>query len=434
MKRTRYIKPSVLIIWVLGLCSFLFSYGVEEEILAIRGGKLVTVTRGNIENGMLIIKGGKISAIGKDITIPKGAKIIDASKYIILPGFIDSFTNLAAVEVEGIEETRDYDEATSPITPHLRIIDAINPESELLPAARKGGVTAVLCAPGEGNLLSGQSALIQLLGDRVEEMVLKFPAAVHGNLGEAPKLRYGKKGKYPSTRMGEAALLRQTLIDAQDYLGKIERYEKKLKEYRKEEKEGKAEPSKRPIPPPVDFKLQSLMPVIKGELPLILRANRVDDILTALRIAEEFQLMLILNHGADAYKVAEKLASRNIPVILGPVTPYRQSQETLGALYQNASLLQKAGVKIAFQTGSAHNLGTLLYQASQAVSYGLPYEEALKALTINPAEIFGVANELGSLEEGKRADIVIFDGDPLNPLSHLKWVIIGGKIVDKVSF
>jgi len=432
MKGTKYARLSTFIILMLGLCSFLYPQG-DDEVLAIRGGRLVTITRGEIENGVLIIKGGKLSAVGKDIAIPKGAKIIDASKYIVLPGLIDSFTNLAAVETEGIEETRDYDEATSPITPHLRITDAINPESKLLSVARKSGVTAALSAPGEGNLLSGQSALIRLLGDQVEEMVVKFPVAVHGSLGELPKLRYGSKGKAPSTRMGAAALLRQTFIDAQDYLSKITRYEKKLKEFQQKEKEGKADPTKKPVPPSVDFKLQSLIPIIKGELPLIVRANRVDDILTALRIAEEFQLKIILNHGADAYKVAEKLASRNIPVLVGPLTPYRQTLETSQATYENAAALSKAGVKIAFQTGSVRNVGNLLYEAGLAVSHGLPYEEALKALTINPAEIFGVEDELGSLEEGKRADIVIFDGDPLNPLSHIKMVIIGGKIVEQGS-
>jgi len=430
----KHIKISVILIVIICICSFSSPPKTDNDgIIAIRGGTLVTITNGNITNGILLIKGGKITAIGEDINIPEKAQTIDAENYTILPGFIDGFTNLGAVETEGIEETREYDEATSPVTPHMRIIDGINSESGLFDAAIKTGVTIVLCAPGEGNLLSGQSALIQLRGDSVEEMVLKFPVGIHGSLGEPPKLRYGKKNVNPSTRMGEAALLRQTLIDAQDYAKKIESYKEKLKDYEKKEKEGKAEPDKKPIPPPTNFKMQSLIPVIKGELPLILRANRYDDILTALRIADEFKLKLILNHGADAYKTAKKLAVRNIPVILGQMPPYRSTQETMSALYENAALLHKAGVKIAFQTGSAHNLGSLLQQASLSVSHGLPYEEALKALTINPAQIFGLENELGSLEKGKRADIVIFDGDPLNSLSHIKMVITEGQIVFRAS-
>ncbi|MFB0564336.1 MAG: amidohydrolase, partial [Candidatus Aminicenantaceae bacterium] len=301
---------------------------------------------------MILVLDGKIAKVGKNISVPEGAKILNAK--VIIPGLIDSFTNLGTTEIE--TEDRDFDEATSPITPHLRIIDALNPENSFIPIARKRGVTAALTAPGEGNLLSGQSALIHLSGKTMEEMVVKFPVAVHGSLGEMPKLRYGKEGKMPSTRMGEAALLRQTLIDAQNYLSKILNYEKKLEEYKKKEKEREASPSDKPFPPSTDFKLLSLFPVIKGEMFLALRANRLDDILTALRIAEEFQLKIIINHGADAYKVADKLSSRNIPVLVGPVASYFQMIETRGALYENVVRLHKAGVKIAFQTGSVKNV------------------------------------------------------------------------------
>ncbi|MFB0566110.1 MAG: amidohydrolase family protein, partial [Candidatus Aminicenantaceae bacterium] len=307
----------------------------------------------------------------------------------------------------------------------------LNPENSFIPIARKRGVTAALTAPGEGNLLSGQSALIHLSGKTMEEMVVKFPVAVHGSLGEMPKLRYGKKGKMPSTRMGEAVLLRQTLIDAQNYLSEILDYEKKLEEYKKKEKEREANPSDKPFPPSTDFKLRSLIPVIKGEMFLALRANRLDDILTALRIAEEFHLKIIINHGADAYKVADKLSSRNIPVLVGPVASYFQMLETRGALYENVVRLHKAGVKIAFQTGSVKNGSDLLYQAEMAVNYGLPYEEAIKAMTLYPAQIFGVESKLGSLDKGKIANVVIFEGDPLKRLSKVRMVIIKGEILEK---
>lgn len=400
----------------------------QEKTIAIRGGKFITVTKGIIENGILLIQEGKIAAIGKNVSIPKEAKIIDATKYTVLPGLIDSFTNVGTAEIEEVE--KDYDEATSPLTPHLRIIDALNPENSFIPLARKRGITSVLSAPGEGNLLSGQSALIHLSGSTVEEMVIKFPVGMHASLGEAPKLRYGQKDQIPSTRMGEAALLRQTLINARDYVNRIISYEKRLKEYRRKEKEGKAPSLEKPVPPPIDFKLQSLLPVIKRELPLIVRANRLDDILTALRIADEFRLKIVLNHGAEAYKVADILATRKIPVLVGPTSSYYQKMETRKATNQNALLLQKAGVKIAFQTGSVQNFSDLLYQAELAVSYGLAYDEALKALTLYPAQIFGVEDRLGSLEEEKIADIVIFDGDPLRSLARIKMVIIKGHIVE----
>jgi len=400
----------------------------QNGTLVIRGGKFITISQGVIEDGILIIQDRKISAIGRNIPIPQNARIIDASKYIIVPGLIDAFTNLGTAEIESIDQ--DYDEATSPLTPQLRIIDAINPENPFISLARKSGITSALCAPGEGNLLSGQSALIHLKGNTLEEMVIKFPVGLHGSLGEVPKLRYGQKGQYPTTRMGEIALLRKTLIEAEEYLEKIIDYEKKLESYRKKEKERKASPEEKPLSPPTNFKLQSLVPVIEGKLPLIVRANRMDDILSALRIAEEFQLNIILNHGAEAYRVADKLASKNIPVLVGPFAENRQRLETKKALYENAYLLHKAGVKIAFQTGSHKHFADLLYQAELAVSHGLPYDEALKALTYYPAQIFGVEDKIGTLEKGKIADIVIFDGEPLRSLSRAKMVIIEGSIVE----
>jgi len=430
------------------LCGVVFllclvGFSAQDDTLAFRGANIITATQGTISNGILLIKGGKIVAVGKNVTIPEGTEVIDVSKCTIFPGLIDSFTNLGTTEIEPID--RDFDEATSPLTPHLRIIDALNPENSFIHIARKGGVTAALTAPGEGNLLSGQSALICLCGETMEDMVLKFPVAVHGNLGETSKLRYGEKGQMPSTRMGAAALLRQTLIDAQAYSDKILAYEKKLEEYKskekKAEKEGKEKKEKKeqkekkkkespqePTSPSIDFKLESLIPILKGDQYLVLRANRQDDILTALRIAEEFGIEIVINHGAEAYKVADKLAQRNIPVLVGPVGSYFQRIETRGALYENVVKLHQAGVKIAFQTGSVENVSNLLYQAENAVRYGLPYDEAVKALTLYPAQIFGVADVIGSLEKGKIANLVVFDGDPLKRLTRVKMVVIKGKV------
>ena len=432
------------------MCSLLFwlclvGLSAQNDTVAFRGGKIITVTEGTIADGILLIKDGKIAALGKNVKIPQGAKVVDVSEHIIFPGLIDAFTNLGTTEIEPMD--RDFDEATSPVTPHLRIIDALNPENSFIPIARKRGVTAALTAPGEGNLLSGQSALICLCGQSMEDMVLKFPAAVHGNLGETSKLRYGEKGQMPSTRMGAAALLRQTLIDAKAYACKILDYEKKLKSYKtktgdvqkqdkgKSEEEGKKgkseeEQLQEPVPPPTDFKLRSLIPVLKGEQYLVVRANRLDDIYTALRIAEEFGIKIVINHGAEAYKVADKLAQKNIPVLVGPIGSYFQRIETRGALYENVVKLSRAGVKFAFQTGSIENISNLLYQAESAVKFGLPYEEAVKALTLYPAQIFGVDDKIGSLEKGKMANLVVFDRDPLRQLSRVKMVVIRGQIFE----
>jgi imidazolonepropionase-like amidohydrolase len=234
------------------------------------------------------------------------------------------------------------------------------------------------------------------------------------------------------TRMGEAALLRQTLLGAQAYKDDLAAYEKKARAYEQKQKEGKAGAEEEPVPPAANPVFQSLLPVLEARLPLIISADRLDDILTALRIADEFKLKIILNGGADAYKIKEKLAALSVPVLLRPRAAYRLTVETDGAVVENAALLQKAGVKIAFETGSFTNLGDLAFQARMAVAAGLPYKEALKALTMNAAEIFGAEDSIGSLEKGKSADIVVYDQDPITGPARLKLVIVAGKVVENL--
>jgi imidazolonepropionase-like amidohydrolase len=372
-----------------------------------------------IDNGVLVMSGGRITAVGAQISIPSGAQVIDVAGRTVMPGLIDGFTNLGAADIPSLG--KDDDEATDPVTPHLRITDALNPDNRFIPLARSSGVTAALCAPAEGNLLSGQSALIRLAGTSAEEMVLSSPVGIHGALGEAPKIRYGKKNRAPMTRMGAAALLRQTIVNAQGYADKLALYERKLEAH-----EASAE-EKEPTRPDRDFKLEALLPVVDGETPLILGADRFDDIYTALRIAAEFDLPLVLNRGAEGHRLASELAERDIAVIWGPVGASYQELESERGTPATPALLSEAGVRFAFQTGSIENVAGLLDQARSAIIHGLPYEEALKGLTLYPAQIFGVADRLGSLEVGKLADIVVFDGDPLEELSKVEIVFIGGK-------
>jgi imidazolonepropionase-like amidohydrolase len=416
--------PGILLL----LCAFLLGgWGApacaQEEDLVLRGARLLTVTHGTIEDGVLILRGGRITALGADVPPPPGAEVLDLRGKTVMPGLIDGFTNLGTADYPSYG--RDDDEATDPVTPHLRITDALDPDNRFIPLARSTGITAVLCAPADGNLVTGQSALVRLTGDRVEEMVVRAPVAVHVSLGEAAKIRYGEKNRMPATRMGSAALLRQTLVDAQGYAETLARHEKELAEYRA----GRGEDGARePTPPARDLKLESLLPVLSGETPFIVSADRFDDIHTALRIAEEFHLRIILNHGAEAYRVGEELARRGIPVIWGPAgTEYRELEAQRGTP-ETPGRLATAGVRIAFQTGSVERLDGLLDQARIAIAYGLPREEALAALTLHPAEIFGVADRMGSLEVGKAADLVVFDGDPLEALSRVEMVFIGGEL------
>lgn len=386
------------------------SSAAGSDIIVIKNATFHTITRGIVQGGVLVIRNGRITNLESDVfEAPSGGdvKVLEAAGLHVTPGLIDGFTNLGASDIE--PENRDSDEATDPLTPHLRIVDAVDPENRFIPLARLKGITSVLCAPGEGNLLSGQSLMMRLSGAPLDQITLLSPAAIHGSLGELPKLRYGPKNQAPMTRMGTAALLRQTLVDA-------------AADLRKREK----------TPPPArNFKLEALAPLLRRELPLVLRAQRRDDILTALRISDEFGLRLVINHGAEAYRVADELAERRIPVIVGPDLEDLMREETVRAVPDNAARLHRAGVRIAFQTGSFHRYGALLDQARAAVRAGLPAEAALRAMTLSPAEIFGAADRLGSLDPGKEADLVIFDGDPMTEEVNALVIIIAGRIVDQ---
>jgi len=393
------------------------SLAQESPLLVIRGGTIMTVTGGILENGTIIIRAGEIEAVGMNLSLPPGARVIEAPGDFILPGLIDAGTNLGTLEFEGVED--DSDEASLTLAPHLRLIDAFNPDNRLIPLARNQGITSAVIAPARGNLLAGQSALVHLGGGEIREMSIKSPAAVHGTLGGVFKARSKSAQTYPYTRMGAAALLRQTLIDAQYYSERLLETEK-----------GKVAATgdlRRSLRPDIRPELEALVPVIKGEVPLVLTANRFDDILTALRIAQEFKIRLVISEGAEASRAANTLASLKIPVILRPKNAYRLTVETANARPENAALLQRAGVKIAFQTGSVRDLGDLLPQVHEAIRYGLAPEEALRALTINAAEIFGVSKTVGSLEKGKFADIVVFSGNPMLLTAKVRAVIINGR-------
>jgi imidazolonepropionase-like amidohydrolase len=397
--------------------------------LALRGGRIMTVTRGVLEDGILLILDGRIAAVGPAVSIPAGVEIIDIPDDVVFPGFIDAGTNLGAADPEASE--RDDDEATAPLTPQLNILDALNPADRRIPEARRFGSLYALVAPGRGNLLAGTSALVRLAGGEARSMAVKAQAALHGSLGEAPKLRYGPKNIMPSTRMGQAALLRQTLIEAQEYLAGREAYAAKSSAWAEKEARGDKQEGEKPVPPPFDARLASLGPVLKGERPLVLAANRLDDILTALRVADEFSLKLILAEGADSPKVKDRLAKRGIPVLLRPRIAYGTTPETKDAGFEAAAELARAGIRIAFQTGSIQGLGDLVPQAQQAIAHGLREEDALKALTLWPAEIFGVADAIGSIVKGKSADLVVFDRNPLRAPARVKLVIVGGVVIER---
>jgi imidazolonepropionase-like amidohydrolase len=391
----------------------------QADPVALQGGRILTVTHGIIENGTIVMHGGRIIDIGEAVAIPADARLVDVSGKTVMPGLIDGFTNLGTADYPSLGP--DDDEATDPVTPHMRVIDGLNPDNRFIPLAREWGVTAALSAPSGGNLFTGQSALVQLEGATVEEMVSRFPVGIHVTLGEAPKARYGANNRGPMTRMGSAALLRQTLVDALGYGEKISAYERKVGAFEAGDEE------KKPAPVPRDLKLEALLPVVRGEKPLIIAADRYDDIYTALRVSSEFNVRMILHGGAESHRLAKELADGGIPVIWGPAAaPYKELEARRGTPRTPVSLAD-AGVPFAFQTGSVENVAGLLSEARLAFSNGLPYEEAVRGLTLYPAQIFGAEGELGSLEVGKSADVVVLSGDPLRESSRIEMVFVKGR-------
>jgi imidazolonepropionase-like amidohydrolase len=405
---------------ILSVCMILFCAGLSSaETIAITNAKIYTMAGPVIEKGTIVIRDGKIEAVGAGVTAPSGARIIDASGKQVFPGFIDANCHVGLSEINQVTSTVDISEGTDPVTPQMRVTDGFFPESFAIGVTRSNGVTAGIISPSDQNVFAGLSALIEFSEKRIDEVVLKPVTALHVTLGEAPKAKYGEANKIPSTRMGTAALLRQTFVKAREYEEKWKRYEQKKPDTKDSTERGA---------PERDLKLDAVLDVLNVKIPLVVSAHRVDDILTAIRIAGEFGIKenLVINHGTNAYKIAEILAREKIPVLLGPVTTQPDRMETLGANYESAALLHKAGVLIAIQSNETHNARNLPYEAALAVANGLPYEEALKAITSNVAKIFGFESLVGTLEPGKRANVIVAEGDPLEPRTKIVHVFIGG--------
>ena len=397
-------------------------------MIAITNAKVMTITQGTLESGMVLIEDGRIVAVEEDVEIPADAQVIDATGKVVMPGLIDAHCHVGLFP-DGIGwEYSDGNELTDPITPHLRALDAVHPEDQAFKDLVAAGVTTVLTGPGSGNLIGGQWVCLKTAPrPSVDQMVLLEPAGMKMALGENPKRVYGEQKKAPSTRMGNAATLRTALVDTQDYLEKWERYGMELARYQAKVEAGD-EDAETPERPERDLKLEALGKVLRREMKARIHAHRADDMLTAIRIAEEFDLDLTLEHATEGYKIADILASKGIPVTAGPILFSRVKYELKDMTPKNPGIMAKAGIKVAIQTDETSAVKYLTVNAALAVREGMSEEEALKAITINAAEIIGVADRVGSLEVGKDADIVAFSGHPFDYRTVAELVLVDGQV------
>ena len=379
-------------------------------MILIKNAYLKTIANGDIENGCILLgDDGKIAAVGQNIEAPAGAEIIDAEGKLVTPGTIDAHCHIGALEPMIGWAGSDGNESTDPVTPHMHVIDGINPLSPDFEKARRGGVTSVCIAPGSANVIGGTACAIKTYGYRVDKMVIKDPVAMKCAFGENPKNAYGQQAKKaPKTRMAIAALYREYLTKAVQYAAD--------KDAGKDVK--------------FDAKLEALVPVVKREIPLKAHAHRTDDIFTAIRIAKEFNLKLTLDHCTWGHLIAEDLAEEGYPALVGPSFGGRSKPELEHKGFSTAGVLNKAGVEICIVTDATvtpiENLTTF---AGMAVANGLDYEEAWKAITVNPARVLGILDRVGTLEVGKDADVVVWTADPLPTIgARALYTIIDGKV------
>ena len=380
-------------------------------MLYIKNGYIKTMAGPDIENGCVLIgDDGKIAAVGADIACPESAQVIDAQGRLVTPGCVDAHCHIG-LDNQGMGwEGRDYNEIVDPITPQMRAIDSINPLDEAFALGLQGGVTTVCTGPGSANVVGGTFVAIKLAGKRVDKMIVKDPIAMKCAFGENPKRCYGQGSKKaPMTRMGTAALLRELLFKTRRYM---------------EDKEAGKNPA-------FDFKLESMIPVLKGELPLKAHAHRHDDILTSIRIAKEFGVKLTLDHCTDGALIADELAEEGLPAFVGPTFGGKSKIELINKSFDTPRILNEAGVEIAIITDApVIPIQHLPLCAGLAANAGLPYEEAWKAVTVNAAKLTGIGDRVGSLEVGKDGDLVIWNADPLKCIGGESAVtVVDGKIV-----
>lgn len=379
-------------------------------MLLIKNGKIYTMCKGVLDKCDILIDNGKFTKIARDISVSNDdVKIIDATGFNIYPGFVEAHSHIGISEEKIGIAGDDCNESTNPITPSMRAIDAINPMDSAFHSALSVGITTVMTGPGSANPIGGQFACIKTDGRRLDDMIIKAPAAMKIALGENPKSTYGDNGNTPITRMGIASLIREELQGASEYFNLKQQSNDDFK---------------------IGYRYEPYVPLFLHEMPLKAHAHRLDDIFTAIRIAEEFNLLLTLDHCTEGHLDAELIAESGFPAIVGPSLSSRSKLEIENADFKTPGILSKAGIRVAITTD--HPVTRIQYLpicAGLAAKEGLGKENALRAITIDAAIICGVSDRVGSIAVGKDADLVIYDGDPLEIMGSAVSTIVNGKVV-----
>ena len=376
------------------------------------GGTVLTVTGESLEGAVVVLDGEKIAQVGREISVPEGAKVFDLRGKILTPGLIDAHVHMGTFNEGFPEGFSDGNEKVEPLTPQLRVLDALYPDDTSFPDALAGGVTCVQSLPGSANVIGGQGMIVKTKPGVIEDMTVLAPSAMKAALGENPIRVYTAMKKAPNTRMGVAALMREAFVKAQNYRAKMEAAK------------AKKDPFDR------DLGMESLLPVLDRKLTLRVHCHRVDDIQTAVRIAEEFNLDFTLEHCTEGHKIASWLARKKIRAAIGPTLSTKSKIEVRNKTWDTPRILWENGVHFCIIT--AHPvvpIEPLRVYASLAVRAGLPAEEALKGVTLYAAEHLGIADRVGSIEKGKDADIAVWDGEPLDSRSRVVKTFIDGELV-----
>ena len=378
--------------------------------MLIINGKIFTMEGKPIDNGFVRIKKNLIEETGEMSALKKtkNEKTLDVHGAWVMPGLIESHAHIGITEEKWGVIGDDSNEQTNPSTATLRAIDGINPMDPAFHDAIEAGITSVMAGPGSANVIGGQFVFMKTQGRCIDNMIVKFPAALKVAFGENPKTTYGDQNVYPSTRMGIAAMLRNTLHQAV--------------QYKKDKESGKITAE--------DFEMEPWIPVLNKEIPLKAHAHRADDILTAIRIAREFDVDITIDHGTESHLVVDEIKKSGFPVIAGTDLTSRSKLEVQYMDFKTSGILQKAGILFSITTD--HPVALIQYLplcAGLAVKNGLSMEAGLKALTIYPAQICRVDDKVGSLKKGKDADIAIFSGNPMEIFTKTLYTIIDGEII-----